>query len=120
MSPEETVHAYLAAVEARDFALARNFLADRGFLYHSPVSDFTDADAFIAVIEKIGPILERIECRRTFAAGNEVCSILRFVTSWSAPRLTDVVQWTTVVDGRITCMEIFFDGRAYREMFAND
>jgi hypothetical protein len=120
MNPEEIVHAYLNAIETRDFSLARHFLANRGFSYRSPVFDFDNADAFIAAISGVGPILERIDRRRTFVADNEVCSILTFVTSWSTPRSTDVVQWVTVEDDKIVAMETFFDGRAYREMFIAD
>lgn len=120
MSPEEIVQAYLDAIESRNFSLARRFLANHGFSYRSPVFDFDNPDAFIASISGVGPILERIERRRTFVAGNEVCNILTFVTNWSTPRTTNVVQWVTVESDKIVAMETFFDGRAYREMFIVD
>ena len=120
MNPEEIVCAYLDAIEARNFSLARRFLANRGFSYRSPVFDFNNADAFIEAISSVGPILERIERRRTFVADNEVCNILTFITNWSTPRTTNVVQWVTVEGDKIVAMETFFDGRAYREMFVSD
>lgn len=119
-SPEQVVDAYLGAIAARDFDAARRCLSGRSFRHRSPISSFSDADAFIADISRIGPILEAIERRRTFVDGNEVCAIVDYVTRMDRRQVTPVVHWLTVVDGRIVAIETFFDARGYAKLFEVD
>ena len=114
---ESLVTAYLDALEGRDFERLRSYLSDTGFSYRSPVSVADDADAFIIIISRIGPILESIERVRTFVDGNDVCSILKFRTTMESLKEVPVVQLTTVADGRIIAMEVFFDASEYNRMF---
>ena len=114
---EKIVAAYLDALEDRDFERLRSFLSDSGFSYRSPVSETDDADTFIIIVSRVGPILEGIERVRTFVDGNDVCSILKFRTTMEAIREIAVVQLTTVAAGKIVAMEVFFDASAYNRMF---
>ena len=111
------VTAYLDALEDRDFERLRTCLSDTGFSYRSPVSMTDDADTFIILISRIGPILESIERVRTFVDGNDVCSILKFRTTMEALKEVSVVQLTTVANGKIVAMEVFFDASEYNKMF---
>jgi ketosteroid isomerase-like protein len=111
------VTAYLDALEDRDFERLRTYLSDTGFSYRSPVSVADEADAFILIISRIGPILEGIERVRTFIDGNDVCSILKFRTTMEPLKEVPVVQLTTVADGKIVAMEVFFDASEYNKMF---
>ena len=120
LNPLEITAAYLDAIEAGDFELARSCLDDHRFTYRSPVFNCDNADEFISNISHIGSILERIDRRRTFSDGDEVCHVLSFVTMFSTVKITDAIQWSTVKSGKIICMEAVFDGRAYREMFIPD
>ncbi|MGB5305854.1 MAG: hypothetical protein WBO57_06405, partial [Gammaproteobacteria bacterium] len=56
-SSETIVAAFIDAIEARDFECARGYLSDTRFSYRSPVSRADDADTFINIISRIGPIL---------------------------------------------------------------
>ena len=114
---ESIVTAYLDALEDRDFERLRAYLSDAGFSYRSPVSATDDADDFINIISRVGPILEGIERVRTFVDGNDVCSILKFRTTMEQLREVPVVQLTSVADGRIVAMEVFFDASEYNKMF---
>ncbi len=118
LTPEDTVAAFLDAIEARDFEAARKYLSDTRFTYSSPVSRTDNADTFIIIISRIGPILESIERRRTFTDGNEVCSILKYRTTMEAIEEVPVVQLATVLTGKITALEVFFDASEYNKMFA--
>lgn len=118
--PEQVVDAYLQAVAARDFEAARRWLSDGPFEHRSPISSFSDADAFIANVSRIGPILERLERRRTFVDGNEVCAIVNYVTRMDRKDVTPVVHWLTVAEGRIVAIETFFDARGYAKLFEVD
>jgi hypothetical protein len=119
-SPERVVEGYLDAIESRDFEAARRFLADEGFSYRSAIAEFQDADAFIADLWRVGPIMEGIERRRTFVDGAEVCSIMNFRTRMDRLQVTPVVQLARVVDGKIVSLEAFFDASEYVRMFDVD
>lgn len=114
---DEIVNGYLGAIGARDFERARRFLADRGFSNRSPISSFDDADAFVADLSRVGAILERMERRRMFVDGNEVCVILDYVTHMQRRQVTPVVHWMRIADGKIAAIETFFDARVYEELF---
>jgi len=116
-TPVAVVNAYLDAFEDRDFERARQYLSDTDFHYHSPVSDADNADAFTINISRLGPILERIERRKVFTQGTEVCVIMHLITTMEHLKDVPVVQLTKVVEGRITDMEVFFDASEYNKMF---
>jgi limonene-1,2-epoxide hydrolase len=119
-TPVEVVSAYLDAFEDRDFERARHYLSDTDFHYHSPVSDTSNADAFTINISRLGPILERIQRRKVFTQGNEVCVIMHLITTMEHLKDVPVVQLATVIDGKITDMEVFFDASEYNRMFDVD
>ena len=114
---EKIVTAYLDALEDRDFEQLRTFLSDTGFSYRSPVSMADNADDYIIIISRVGPILERIERVRTFVDGDDVCSILRFRTTMESLKEVPVVQLTSVANGKIVAIEVFFDASEYNKMF---
>lgn len=116
-SPQQVVDGYLNAIESRDFELARTYLADRGFSYRSVINSFDDADAFMADIWRVGPVMDGIERRRTFVDGDEVCTILNFRIRMDRVQITPVVQLSRVVDGKIVSIEAFFDASEYLKMF---
>lgn len=118
LSPESTVTAFIDAIEARDFESARNYLSDTQFSYRSPISQTDNADTFIALISRVGPILKSIERRRTFIDASDVCSILIYRTTMEAIKEVPVVQLATVVAGKITALEVFFDASEYNKMLA--
>ncbi|MDH3559798.1 MAG: hypothetical protein OEN52_02445 [Gammaproteobacteria bacterium] len=117
-SPENVVTAFIDAIEARDFECARRYLSDTQFSYRSPVSRTDNADTFINIISRVGPILDRIERRRTFIDGSNVCSILNYRTTMEAIKEVPVVQLATVVAGKIIALEVFFDASEYNKMLA--
>jgi len=114
---ERIVTAYLDAFADRDFERLRTYLSETGFSYHSPVSDAANADDYITIISRVGPILEGMERVRTFVDGNDVCSILKFRTTMEQLREVPVVQLASVVDGKIVALEVFFDASEYNKMF---
>ena len=118
--PLEVVDAYFRALAARDFQRVRQLLADRGFTSHSPISEFSDADAYITDIARVGPILEAIERRKTFVDGADVCAIVAYVTRMDRRQVSSVVHWMRVDAGKIVSVETFFDARRYAAMFEVD
>ena len=114
--PEEVVSALFDAFEVRDFGLARTFLSEDGFSYQSPIESFTNADAYISNISRVGQILKRIERCKTFVNGNEVCSVLKVHTTMDTLNAAPVALLTTVLDGKIASMEAIFDATEYNKM----
>jgi hypothetical protein len=119
-TPVAVVNAYLDAMEARDFDLARKYLSDTGFHYRSPVTETCSADNFTLIISRIGPILERIRRCKVFTKGDEVCVIMHIITTMEHLKDVPVVQVCRVVDGKIIDMEVFFDASEYNRMFDID
>jgi hypothetical protein len=120
LAPEAVVSAFIDALESRDFERARSYLSDDTFSYRSPVSANDNADAFIINISRVGPILEGIQRCKTFVDGNEVCSILKFRSTMETMREVPSVLLTTVVAGKITIMEVFFDASEYNRMIVTE
>jgi limonene-1,2-epoxide hydrolase len=117
LSPREIVDAYLAAVASGDFERARKWLSDETFSSRSPISTYDSADAFIANISRVEAILEKVERRKMFVEGNEVCVILDYVTRMDKRQVWPVAHLMRVENGKITYMESFFDTREYAAMF---
>lgn len=113
----EIVEEYLTAIESRDFERARQYLADEGFVYRSPLGTVEDPDAFIADISRVGPIMKSIERHRSFVDGNDVCLILGVSTTIQELAHTRLAQWMSIEGGKIKTIEVFFDARAYARMF---
>ena len=116
----EIVTSYLSAIADRDFDLARNFLADRGFSYTSPIGVYEDADRFIKNISLVGPILERLDIRKCLVTGNEAITILDTAISLDGYSPHTVAMLFVVAGGTIKSIEAIFDASDYYKMFSGD
>ncbi len=116
-SVRELVNEFFNAIETRDFERAARCLSPDEFYYLSPIDSFVRARDFIADISRAGPIVKRIERRRMFIDGNDVCAIYNFITTMDALANTRVAQWMKIKDGKIISIEVFFDAHAYASMF---
>ena len=114
---ETLVRSYLSAIGARDFDLARTFLADRGFSYTSPIGSIDDADLFIQNISAVGPILERLEIRSCMTANGEAMVLFDVTTTMSNFASNTVAMLVVTEDGSIKSIEAIFDASEYHKMF---
>jgi hypothetical protein len=117
---EKVVDAYLKALEARDYELARTFLSDEEFRYVGPTGRFDDPDRFMEIVWPVGQILRRIERRKTFVDGPNVCNFMTFHVHIDEPKSVSVVQWAVVENGRIVAIETVFDASEYLGMFETE
>ncbi|ANB01238.1 nuclear transport factor 2 family protein [Ectothiorhodospira sp. BSL-9] len=115
--PQTLAMQYLRAIEAHDYDTARALLSDGDFVYKSPISRFSDADAFIAHMSLSGSIVQRVEVRHAFVDGPDVCHFLVFHVQLSEKMAVDLVQWVHVQGGRIDRIEALFDAHPYRLLF---
>jgi hypothetical protein len=121
MSGTETlVKSYLAALGARDFDLARSFLANRGFKYTSPIANFAEADRFMQHLTAIGPILERIVIHKCMVSGDEAIVILDTTVTMNGYASYRSAMLFKVADGAIRSIEAIFDASDYHRMFLAD
>jgi hypothetical protein len=111
------VESYLDAVVAREHERVRGLLADRGFVYDSPIARFSCADDYVQYLALTSAILRRIERRHAFADGDDVCHWLVIETQLSERVATHAAQWARVADGRICFLEMLFDPYRYRLLF---
>jgi hypothetical protein len=118
MSETETlVKSYLAALADRDFDRARTFLADRGFRYISPITNFEDADRFIQHLSAIGPILERLTIHRCMVCNHEAIAILDATLTLNGYASYRSAMLFGVTDHRVKSIEAIFDASDYHRMF---
>ncbi len=117
---EALVKSYLGAVAARDFDLARTFLADRGFNYNSPIAAFNDADRFIESITAVGQILERLVIRKCIVSGDEAIAIVDSTLTLNGYEAHVAAILFVIKDGYIKSMEAIFDASDYHQMFSGD
>jgi len=121
MSGTETlVKAYLAALAARDFELARTFLADRGFQYTSPITSFDEADRFIQHLSAIGPILDRLVVDQCLTSGSDAIAILDATLAFDGYASYRTAMSFHVAGDRIKAIEAVFDASDYHRMFQMD
>ncbi|RCX24921.1 nuclear transport factor 2 family protein [Thioalbus denitrificans] len=114
---DAVVHAFLDALEQRDFERAASYLSRERFSYIGPTSRFDNAADFLSDISRIGPILKSIQRRRTFVEGNEVMVVFDFIATIPELSNSRVAELVRVEEGLITYMELFFDAHAYVSMF---
>ena len=116
MEPRELVDAYLAALTARDYELARSLLADEGFTYLSPMTSLDNADNFAEYMLYTGGVVAGMNVRKVFVDGGDVCHFLMLTTYLGDKRMTPVVHLAQVIDGRIRRIELIYDAHDYKQM----
>lgn len=117
MSPRDIVERFLTAIVDRDYHSARTLLADQGFSYRSPIAEFSSADEFVNHTFMSDGVRQRVEIRKCFVDGDDVCHFLLVHAQISEKITRDVVQWAHVSQGRIDRIEALFDASLYRSFF---
>jgi hypothetical protein len=102
---QDLVDCFFNAVEARDFERMGQCLSPEKFSYVSPIETFDNADDFVARASRVGPITKRIERRKLFVDGNEVCVIYNFITTMDTLAVTRTAQWMKIESGKIVSIE---------------
>ncbi len=113
-SPLEIVDAYIDSIAQHDNARARRYLSDSDFEYISPLNTFSSADKLMDYMELATPILQRVERRKVFIDGDELCHILLVTSQISEKRAATVVQWSKVTADKIARIELVFDAHEYK------
>jgi limonene-1,2-epoxide hydrolase len=110
------VQRFQQALQSGDKVAARKVLADH-FTFRGPFDTFDQPEAYLAALEKLQPLIERIDVKKAFADGNEVCVIYDMVTK-TAVGTSRIAEWFQVEGERIAAIQAVFDARPWAPLFA--
>jgi hypothetical protein len=114
-TPLEVTQAFKAALGKGDIATARKLMHD-DMTFHGPLDQFDRPEPYLEALQKLGPIVERIEVRKLFADGEDVCMLYDMVTR-SPAGSAFIAEWLKVKAGRIAAIRTVFDARPFAAMF---
>lgn len=107
---ETVAKAYIQAVGAHDPDALDKLLDDQVRAEFAGAT--SDKEAWVAALQRLMPALVRNELREVFVDGQRACVVYDFVTDTSAGAVR-CVELLTVVDGRITQIELLLDRAAF-------
>ena len=114
-TPLEVAQAFKAALGKGDFAAARKLMHD-DMTFQGPLDTFDRPEPYLEALKKLGPIVERIEVKKLFAEGEDVCILYDMVTR-SPAGTAFIAEWLKVKAGRIAAIRTVFDARPFAAMF---
>jgi limonene-1,2-epoxide hydrolase len=114
-TPLEVAQAFKAALGKGDAATARKLMHD-DMTFQGPLETFDRPEPYLAALQKLAPIVERIEVQKVFADGEDVCMLYEMVTR-SPAGTAFIAEWLKVKAGRIAAIRTVFDARPFAAMF---
>lgn len=121
MSPDgaasgELLRAFYAAVQARDLAKARSYLAD-DLTFVGLFETYRTASHYLSALEGLLGITVRLDVKQIIAQGGEAAVFFELQTKAPAEGTVLVAEWHRIRDGKIWHVESAFDARPYAAMF---
>ena len=105
--------AYLASWQRKDLQAIGEHLHPN-LHFKGPLIETTGKEAYLAVAQRIFPILQSFTVRFTFASGGRVVAIYDF--NCSEPiGVCRTAELITFQDGLISGIELFFDARPFEQ-----
>lgn len=104
-----------AAMGNDDWKAARGFLADHHFRFDGPFDSFTTAEEYLAAIQKLHGMVERVDPHHLFVDGDDVCVLYDLVTN-SPAGTAFICEWHHVTNGKIDKIRVVFDARPFAPM----
>jgi hypothetical protein len=109
--PKNVALRCLEAWSSGDFDAARALLDDH-VQFNGPLGHTEGADDYIAGVRGLAEAIDRVEPRRVFGEGDDVCIVYDIVTRPGAAPVPSA-GWYRVRHGRIVAINAFFDARAF-------
>lgn len=110
-SAGEIVKSYRAALGAGDFAAARKLMRD-DMTFQGPFDTFHTADEYLEAVKQLASIIQRIDLKKVFVDGEDVCVLYDMVTNTPAGTAF-IAEWYQVAGGQITALRAVFDARPF-------
>jgi hypothetical protein len=82
-SASEIVESYRAALGKGDFAAARTLMQDN-MTFQGPFDTFSKADDYLEATRRLASIIQRIDLKKVFVDGDDVCVLYEMVTNTPA------------------------------------
>jgi len=111
----ETVQRFKQYLGKGDVAQARRLLAD-DLSFQGPFDTFTSPEPYLEALGKLHHIVERVDVKKMFVDGQDVCLLYDLVTKTPAGTAF-VAEWHQVQDGTIHAIRVVFDARPFAAMF---
>jgi len=103
----DVVTSYIAAMDSRDFAAAKNYLDETVFIKGPGGEAFRSPDDFLKMMEQQRG---RYDIKKIFIDGDDVCLLYNFVTEQVTAFFC---SWYQVKNGKIASIQTIFDPRAF-------
>ena len=84
--------------------------------FEGPLDTFHTADQYLETRKGLAAIIQRIDLKRVFADGDDVCVLYEMVTNTPAGTAF-IVEWYQVENGKIASIHAVFDARPFAPMF---
>jgi SnoaL-like protein len=114
-SASEIVESYRVALGKGDFASARNLMQDN-MIFEGPLDTFNKADDYLEANKKLSSIIQRIDLKKVFVDGEDVCVLYEMVTNTPAGTAF-IAEWYQVRGSKIAYVRAVFDARPFAAMF---
>ena len=114
-SASEVIESYREALGRGDFSTARQLMHD-DMTFQGPLDTFTTADQYLEASRKLASIIQRIEVKKTFVDGDDVCVLYEMVT-YTPAGTAFIAEWYQVRGGRIAALRAVFDARPFAALF---
>jgi len=114
-SPKEIVLAYENALNNGDWETARSYLDDRLKLA-GPLANYDNADSFIEAMKKRQSMIKKVDIRKIFSEGEDVCILYDVITVIPNAPTSFTAEWCHVKDGKINSIVVVFDPRFFESV----
>jgi limonene-1,2-epoxide hydrolase len=112
----KVVSDYQQALGKGDFAAARKLVHDN-LLFQGPIDTFHSPEPYFESLKNLHPIIQRIDMKKIFADGNDVCVLYDMVSN-TPIGTAFVCEWYQVKGEKIGGIRTVFDARPFAAMFA--
>src|SRR5215471_2016386 len=110
------VNDYQQAMGKGDFNAARKLLHDN-LSFHGPIDTFNSPEPYLESLKKLHHIVQRIDVKKIFADGNDVCLLYDMVTN-TPVGTAFIAEWYQVKGDKISEIRVVFDARPFAAMFS--
>jgi len=114
---KETVMGFQAAMGRGDWAGARASFADR-IEFVGPFESLSTPEEYLAALQKLHPIVDRVDLHKVFVDGDDVCLIYDLVTKTPAGTAF-IAEWYHTAHGKIDRVRVVFDPRPFAPMMGH-
>jgi hypothetical protein len=114
-TPLEVAQSFKVAMGKGDLTAARKLMRD-DMTFKGPFDSFDKPEPYLEALKRLASIVERVDVKKVFADGDDVCMLYDMVTK-SPAGTAFISEWLTVKDGRVAAIRTVFDARPFAAMF---